>query len=63
MNANTYFNNARGGSDKGFTRPLYRFNYYGWDWGGRALPGHKDDRRSLLRGQEYYSPLVPRPPP
>ena len=34
LNANTFFNNARGGSDAGFPRPLYRFNYYGWDLGG-----------------------------
>jgi mono/diheme cytochrome c family protein len=34
LNADPYFNNLRGGSPAGFTRPLYRYNFYGWDLGG-----------------------------
>jgi hypothetical protein len=34
LNANPFFNNLRGGSDRGFPRPLYRYNFYGWDLGG-----------------------------
>src|SRR6266542_6184 len=30
LNANTFFNTARGGPAAGFPKPLYRFNYYGW---------------------------------
>ena len=32
MNANNYFNNARGPAST--PRALYRYNYYGWDFGG-----------------------------
>jgi len=61
LNANTFFNNTRGGSEKGFTRPLYRFNYYGWDFGG-PVPGlgSKNDRKLFFFvNQEYYRQLVP----
>jgi hypothetical protein len=61
LNANTFFNNARGGSEKGFTRPLYRFNYYGWDFGGPVpFVGSKSERKLFFFiNQEYYSQLVP----
>ena len=61
LNANTFFNNARGGSEKGFTRPLYRFNYYGWDFGGPVpFVGSKQERKLFFFiNQEYYSQLVP----
>ena len=61
LNANTYFNNARGGSDAGFPRPLYRFNYYGWDFGGPVpFVGTKDSRKLFFfASQEYYDQLVP----
>jgi outer membrane receptor protein involved in Fe transport len=61
LNANTFFNNARGGSAKGFTRPLYRFNFYGWDFGGPApFIGSKNERKIFFFvNQEYYDQLVP----
>ncbi|PYQ10989.1 MAG: hypothetical protein DMF80_22795, partial [Acidobacteria bacterium] len=61
LNANTYFNNARGGSAAGFPRPLYRYNYYGWDFGGPVpFVGAKDDRKLFFfASQEYYDQLVP----
>src|SRR5262245_57445426 len=61
LNANTFFNNARGGSENGFPRPLYRFNYYGWDFGGPApFVGSKQERKLFFFiNQEYYSQLVP----
>ena len=60
LNANTFFNNARGGSDTGFPRPLYRFNYYGWDLGGPVpFVGTKADPKLFFFAQEYYDQLVP----
>jgi hypothetical protein len=61
LNANTYFNNARGGSEKGLPRPLYRFNYYGWDLGGPVpFVGTKEDPKLFFfLAQEYYDQLVP----
>src|SRR5262245_6823566 len=61
LNANTFFNNARGGSENGFPRPLYRFNYYGWDFGGPVpFVGSKQERKLFFFiNQEYYSQLVP----
>src|SRR5262247_2807922 len=61
LNANTFFNNARGGSEKGFTRPLYRYNFYGWDFGGPVpFVGSKNERKLFFFvNQEYYSQLVP----
>ena len=61
MNANTFFNNARGGAEAGFPRPLYRFNYYGWDLGGPVpFVGTKGDRKLFFfAAQEYYDQLVP----
>ena len=61
LNANTYFNNARGGSAAGFPRPLYRYNYYGWDFGGPVpFVGTKQNRKLFFfASQEYYNQLVP----
>jgi len=61
LNANTYFNELRGGADAGFPKPLYRFNYYGWDFGG-PVPGFgtkRDPRMFFFAAQEYYDQLVP----
>ena len=61
LNANTFFNNARGGEAAGFPRPLYRFNYYGWDFGG-PVPGmgdRKSPKAFFFAAQEYYDQLVP----
>ena len=61
LNANNFFNNARGGSDAGFPRPLYRFNYYGWDFGGPVpFVGAKENPKLFFfLAQEYYDQLVP----
>jgi len=62
LNADTYFNNLRGGSANGFPRPLYRYNYYGWDFGGPVLIPHVVNGRNKLFffiSQEYYRQLVP----
>ncbi len=62
MNADPYFNNLRGGSAKGFARPLYRYNFYGWDLGGPVVIPHVVDGRNKLFffvSQEYYQQLVP----
>lgn len=62
LNANQIFNNLRGGSPAGFPRPLYRYNYYGWDLGGPVIiPKVVNGRDKLFFfiSQEYYSQLVP----
>jgi outer membrane receptor protein involved in Fe transport len=62
MNANTFFNDARGGNAAGFPRPLYRFNYYGWDFGGPVRIPHivnGKDKLFFFVSQEYYRQLVP----
>ena len=62
MNADSWFNNARGGSAAGFPRPLYRYNYYGWDLGGPVwIPKVYNGRNKLFFfiSQEYYNQLVP----
>jgi Carboxypeptidase regulatory-like domain/TonB-dependent Receptor Plug Domain len=62
MNADPYFNNLRGGSANGFPRPLYRYNYYGWDFGGPVIIPHVINGRNKLFffiSQEYYRQLVP----
>jgi Carboxypeptidase regulatory-like domain/TonB-dependent Receptor Plug Domain len=62
LNADTFFNDARGGSANGFPRPLYRFNYYGWDLGGPIVIPHilnGKDKLFFFISQEYYSQLVP----
>ena len=48
LNADPYLNNARGGADKGFPRPLYRYNYYGWDFGGPVVIPHVLNGRNKL---------------
>lgn len=68
LNANTFFNNARGGGGA-FSRPLYRFNFYGWDLGGPVVaPRFGEGGPALWSGkeklfffvnQEYYDQLVP----
>ena len=67
LNADTFFNNARGGAAAGFPRPLYRYNYYGWDFGGPVMlpkfghPRYWSGKNKLFFfvGQEYYNQLVP----
>lgn len=62
LNADTYFNNLRGGSPAGFPRPLYRYNFYGWDLGGPVyIPKIVNGRNKLFffASQEYYRQLVP----
>src|SRR5262249_13087567 len=68
LNANTFFNNARGGQGT-FSRPLYRFNFYGWDFGGPVIaPRFGEGGKPFWNGkeklfffvnQDYYSQLVP----
>jgi hypothetical protein len=62
MNADSYFNDLRGGSAAGFPRPLYRYNFYGWNFGGPVYIPHLINGKNKLFffvGQEYYSQLVP----
>ena len=48
MNANQYFNNA-----KNTPRPLYRYNYYGWDFGGPVyLPRFGQGGKSVWNGKD-----------
>jgi len=56
LNANNFFNNARA-----VARPLYRFNFYGWDFGG-PVPGlgaRENRKLFFFINQEYYDQLVP----
>ncbi len=53
LNANNFFNNARN-----IPRPLYRYNFYGWDFGG-PVPGVAKDKLFFFINQEYYDQLVP----
>jgi hypothetical protein len=62
LNADPYFNDLRGGSAAGFPRPLYRYNFYGWDFGGPVIIPHVVNGRNKLFffiSQEYYRQLVP----
>ena len=62
MNANTYFNDERGGQGPSYSRPLYRYNFYGWDFGGPVwIPKVYNGRNKLFFfvSQEYYRQLVP----
>ena len=62
LNADTLFNNMRGGAARGFPRPLYRYNFYGWDLGGPiVIPKIVNGRNRLFFffSQEYYRQLVP----
>jgi hypothetical protein len=59
LNANSFFNNAQG-----LPRPVYRYNYYGYDIGGPVIiPGTRfnKERNKLFFfwSQEYYRQLVP----
>jgi len=56
LNANNFFNNTRGQP-----RPLYRFNYYGYDLSGPVpLVGSRDNRKLFFFfSQEYYRQLIP----
>ena len=61
MNANSYFNDLRGGQGT-YSRPLYRYNFYGWDFGGPVYIPHVVNGKNKLfffASQEYYSQLVP----
>jgi hypothetical protein len=62
LNADSYFNDLRGGSADGFPRPLYRYNYYGWNVGGPVIvPKVYNGKNKLFFfvSQEYYHQLVP----
>jgi outer membrane receptor protein involved in Fe transport len=62
LNADPFFNNLRGGSASGFPRPLYRYNFYGWDVGGPVyIPKvvNGKDKLFFFISQEYYRQLVP----
>ena len=61
MNADSYFNDLRGGQGT-YSRPLYRYNFYGWDFGGPVFIPHVVNGKNKLfffASQEYYSQLVP----
>ncbi len=61
MNANTYFNDLRGAQGT-YARPLYRYNFYGWHFGGPIFIPHLVHGKNKLFffvSQEYYSQLVP----
>src|SRR5207245_9338098 len=55
-NANNYFTSANRRP-----KPPYRFNYYGWDFGGRVpFLGTKDDPKVFFfLAQEYYDQQTP----
>src|SRR5271165_2306633 len=62
LNADSYANDLRGGSPLGNPRPLYRYNYYGWNFGGPVwIPKVYNGKNKLFFfvSQEYYSQLVP----
>jgi hypothetical protein len=60
LNANNFFTNANGQP-----RPLYRYNYYGYDLGGPVpLVGSKDNRKLFFFfSEEFYDQLVPQASP
>jgi hypothetical protein len=55
MNANSYFNDLRGGQGPSYSRPLYRYNFYGWDFGGPI----RKNKLFFFASQEFYRQLVP----
>jgi len=61
MNANSFFNDLRGGQGT-YTRPLYRYNFYGWIRRPVYIPHVVNGKNKLFffASQEYYSQLVPR---
>ena len=61
MNANSYFNDLRGGQGTN-ARPLYRYKDYGWNFGGPVYIPHVINGKNKLfffASQEYYRQLVP----
>ncbi|HTM50156.1 MAG TPA: carboxypeptidase regulatory-like domain-containing protein [Bryobacteraceae bacterium] len=58
LNANSFFNNAQG-----FSRQIYRYNYYGYDIGGPVyIPGkfnRKKDKLFFFWNQEFYRQVIP----
>ncbi|MCS7023885.1 MAG: Plug and carboxypeptidase regulatory-like domain-containing protein [Bryobacteraceae bacterium] len=59
LNANNFFNNTRG-----LPRPLYRYDYYGYDVSGPVrIPGTKfnqnRDKLFFFWAQEWYDQLIP----
>ena len=61
MNADSYFNDLRGGQGT-YSRPLYRYNDYGWNFGGPVyIPHliHGKNKLFFFASQEYYRQLVP----
>ena len=56
MNANSFFNNANGRP-----KPLYRYDYSGWDFGGPVpVGGTRESRRMFFfAAQEYYQQKTP----
>jgi hypothetical protein len=61
MNANSYFNDLRGGQLT-YSRPLYRYKDYGWNFGGPVYIPHVINGKNKLFffvSQEYYQQLVP----
>ncbi|HKC88228.1 MAG TPA: carboxypeptidase regulatory-like domain-containing protein, partial [Blastocatellia bacterium] len=56
LNANNYFNNARNQP-----RPIYRYNFYGYDFSGPVPFIGEKGRRKLFFffSQEYYRQVVP----
>jgi hypothetical protein len=61
MNADSYFNDLRGGQGI-YSRPLYRYNFYGWNFGGPVYIPHLYKGKNKLFffiSQEYYHQLVP----
>ena len=67
FNANNWFANLQGKDDQGneiSPRPLYRYNYAGYQFGGPVLiPGtdfnKNRDKMYFFWGQEFYRQLVP----
>lgn len=62
LNANNFFSNARG-----LPRPLYRYNYYGYDIGGPVIIpwtnfNRNRDKLFFFFNQEFYDQLVPNSP-
>jgi len=60
LNANNFFNNTTG-----LQRPLYRYNYFGYDIGGPiALPlthyNRSRDKLFFFFNQEFFKQLIPR---
>jgi hypothetical protein len=62
LNADPYFNDERGGAAAGFPRPLYRYNYWGYNVGGPVVIPHVVNGKNKLFfffSSEIYQQLVP----